>query len=67
MVKNITARGEGSWAGSVKKVKGLRSTRNSYGDVKFSPGNTVNYIVATVSGARWAFETTGGSLCSLFD
>ena len=39
--------------------------RKQYGDVKCSVGNTVNNIVVTMFGARWALEILGGSFCKV--
>ena len=53
----------------MKKVKGLRSTswwlQNSHGDVNYSIGHIVSYIVITMRGARRVPEISGGSLCKV--
>ena len=36
-------------------------------DVKYSIGNIVGNIVIHVYGARWVLETSGGTLCKLYD
>ena len=52
-------------------MKELRSTdwwlQHSPEDVKYSIGSTVNNIVITMYGVRWALENSGGTLYKVYD
>ena len=49
-------------------MKGLRSTnwlsQNSHGDVQYSIGNTVNYIVVSMYGVKRVLDLSGGNFVS---
>ena len=51
----------------LKKRSTDQQLQNSHGDVKYSLGNIVSNIVITTYGARWALNSSGGTLCKVYD